>query len=105
MSCSELGPGTTATSSQPSSPQLSSICLVACTSSGTVAYSHLGMHRTLRFPGNPGSLGSLADPLSVGVGDLRYLGYAFHRRDLRFVQVWHQDRRDGRLSFGDLGVA
>src|SRR5258705_6121486 len=30
----------TATSSQPSSPQLSRICLVACTSKGTVAYSH-----------------------------------------------------------------
>src|SRR6266566_9560178 len=30
----------TATSSQPSSPQLSRICLVACTSNGTVAYSH-----------------------------------------------------------------
>src|SRR5262249_57359480 len=40
-SCSGLGPGTTATSSQPSSPQLSRICLVACTSRGTVAYSHL----------------------------------------------------------------
>ena len=31
------------TSSQPSPPQLSRICLVACTSSGTVAYSHLVM--------------------------------------------------------------
>src|SRR4029077_9394211 len=40
-SCSELGPGITATSSQPSSPQLSRICLVACTSRGTVTYSHL----------------------------------------------------------------
>src|SRR5712691_4368573 len=33
----------TATSSQPSSPQLSRICLVACTSSGTVEYSHFCM--------------------------------------------------------------
>src|SRR5215470_20188667 len=40
-SCSGLGPGITATSSQPSSPQLSRICLVACTSRGTVTYSHL----------------------------------------------------------------
>src|SRR5215469_5518680 len=42
----------TATSSQPSSPQPSRICLVACTSSGTVAYSHLDIaepySRTLR---------------------------------------------------------
>src|SRR5690606_25479208 len=42
-SCSGLGPGITATSSQPSSPQLSRICLVAWTSSGTVAYSHFCM--------------------------------------------------------------
>src|SRR5690606_25938859 len=46
-SCSGLGPGITATSSQPSSPQLSSICLVAWTSSGTVAYSHFCMASTL----------------------------------------------------------
>src|ERR1700689_2092368 len=44
-SCSEFGPGMTATSSQPSSPQLSRICLVACTSNGTVEYSHFGMDR------------------------------------------------------------
>ena len=34
------GPVTTCTSSQPSSPHWSRICLVACTISGTVAYSH-----------------------------------------------------------------
>src|SRR2546430_9209112 len=33
-----FGPGTTWTSSQPSSPQVSRICFVAWTSSGTVAY-------------------------------------------------------------------
>src|SRR3954464_10064249 len=37
---SGVGPGTTWTSSQPSSPQVSRICLVAWTSSGTVAYSN-----------------------------------------------------------------
>src|SRR5271170_6852105 len=47
MSCSAFGPGTTVTSSQPSSPLLSRICLVACTSSGTVTYSHLVMALTL----------------------------------------------------------
>src|ERR1700758_1909472 len=52
MSCSPVGPGTTATSSQPSSPLLSRICLVACTSSGTVWYSHLVMALTLA-PGSP----------------------------------------------------
>ena len=41
------GPGTTATSSQPSSPQLSRICFVAWTSSGTVTYSHFCMPRTI----------------------------------------------------------
>src|ERR1700731_613310 len=38
----------TATSSHPSSPQLSRICLVACTSSGTVAYSHFAMTERYR---------------------------------------------------------
>src|SRR6187402_815183 len=36
-------PGTTCTSSQPSWPKLSRICLVACTSTGAVMYSHLVM--------------------------------------------------------------
>src|SRR3954454_3258690 len=40
-------PGTTWTSSQPSAPKLSRICLVACTSSGAVMYSHLSMAPTL----------------------------------------------------------
>ena len=40
-------PGTTCTSSQPSSPKLSRICLVACTSTGAVMYSHLVMPATL----------------------------------------------------------
>src|SRR3954453_5323881 len=40
-------PGTTCTSSQPSSPMLSRICLVACTSSGTVMYSHFVIAATL----------------------------------------------------------
>src|SRR5215469_5600101 len=61
MSCSGFGPGTTATSSQPSSPQLSRICLVACTSSGTVAYSHLAIARTLVHP--PGRLSVSAGPV------------------------------------------
>src|SRR5260370_21231546 len=39
----------TATSSPPSSPQLSRICLVACTSNGTVAYSHFGMDRPYAY--------------------------------------------------------
>src|SRR2546430_16379843 len=42
-----FGPGTTWTSSQPSSPQVSRICFVAWTSSGTVAYSHFVMRPTL----------------------------------------------------------
>src|SRR5437879_1041400 len=37
----------TVTSSQPSSPHWSRICLVACVSSGTVAYSHFVMVRSL----------------------------------------------------------
>jgi len=40
---SGLRPGITCTSSHPSCPQLSRICLVACTNSGTVTYSHLVM--------------------------------------------------------------
>src|SRR5688572_6284518 len=40
-------PGTTCTSSQPSSPQLSRICLVAWTSTGTVTYSHFVMAATV----------------------------------------------------------
>src|SRR6202000_1336868 len=51
MSCSPVGPGTTATSSQPRSPLLSRICLVACTSSGTVWYSHLVIALTLALGG------------------------------------------------------
>src|SRR5882757_10690362 len=39
--CSPVGPGSTATSSQPSAPHWSRICLVAWVSSGTVAYSHV----------------------------------------------------------------
>ena len=41
-------PGTTCTSSQPSWPKLSRICLVACTSTGAVMYSHLRHAATLR---------------------------------------------------------
>src|SRR5690606_23654983 len=40
---SGLGPGTTWTSSQPSSPKLSRICLVLWISSGAVRYSHFVM--------------------------------------------------------------
>src|SRR3954452_21391992 len=40
-------PGTTWTSSQPSAPKLSRICLVACASTGAVMYSHLSMAPTL----------------------------------------------------------
>ena len=36
-------PGTIWTSSQPSEPKLSRICLVECTSTGAVMYSHLVM--------------------------------------------------------------
>src|SRR5699024_7106152 len=42
------GPGTTCTSSQPSSPHWSRICLVAWTISGTVAYSQRVMAPILR---------------------------------------------------------
>src|SRR6266404_102509 len=47
----------TATSSHPSSPQLSRICLVACTSNGTVEYSHFGMDRpyALSLPARSGA--------------------------------------------------
>ena len=38
---SALGPGTTCTSSQPSSPHVSRICLVAWVSNGMVAYSQV----------------------------------------------------------------
>ena len=51
---SGLGPGITETSSQPSSPQLSRICLVAWTSSGTVAYYHICMPAQYRPAVRPG---------------------------------------------------
>src|SRR5690348_7030709 len=47
-------PGTTCTSSQPSSPKLSRICLVACTRSGAVMYSHFVMLATLVGGRDPG---------------------------------------------------
>src|SRR5262249_47218990 len=53
--CSRVGPGRTDTSSQPSAPHWSRICLVACVSSGTVTYSHaVGwlMTRAYRSPMN-----------------------------------------------------
>src|SRR6185437_12431228 len=39
--CSPVGPGSTETSSQPSAPHWSRICLVAWVNSGTVAYSQV----------------------------------------------------------------
>src|SRR5699024_7945376 len=47
------GAGTTETSSQPSWPQLSRICLVACESSATVWYSHLVIRLPHQFSGRP----------------------------------------------------
>src|SRR5581483_3419983 len=84
----------TVTSSHPSSPQLSRICLVACTSSGTVAYSHFGMNRTLRLLGHLDGLGSLGRQPGT---NLRY------RRLVELRDVRVADRR--RLGLGDLGVA
>src|SRR5215469_13463463 len=81
MSCSVFGPGTTATSSHPSSPQLSRICLVACTSSGTVTYSHFCMGETLAV-GDRDLLANLARRelgragRELGYGDLAELGRA-----------------------------
>src|SRR5579863_10406461 len=107
MSCSPVGPGTTATSSQPSSPALSRICLVACTSSGKVAYSHLVMALTLALGGIhlfARQAFALADTLPGGeprrvdgsgsfhlgdLGDLGHLGHLGHgrRAELRRARV------------------
>src|SRR3954466_9059123 len=54
--------GTTWTSSQPSSHQLSRICFVACTRTGTVTYSHLVMRATLA-PGSPPAHRRVRDPV------------------------------------------
>src|ERR1700759_2391036 len=119
MSCSPVGPGTTATSSQPSSPLLSRICLVACTSSGTVWYSHLVMALTLA-PGSPhpfdrhAFLGrqafAFADAITGGelrravgsggfppghFGYLRYLGHLGHGRRAKLRRPRVRDRRLG----------
>ncbi len=74
------GPGTTATSSQPSSPQLSRICLVAWTSSGTVTYSHFCMGETVAVrlgatastptaSATPATLGAAPHEVAVGGED------------------------------------
>src|SRR5271165_5436789 len=109
MSCSPVGPGTTATSSQPSSPLLSRICLVAWTSSGTVTYSHLVMALTLA----PGRLHlfarqafALADTLpggelrrAIGSGSfhLGHFGYLGHLRHGRRAELRRARVRDRRL--------
>src|SRR3954452_24306368 len=46
-------PGTTCTSYHPFSPKLSRICLVACTSTGAVRYSHFVMLATLVLARDP----------------------------------------------------
>src|SRR5881398_525798 len=85
----------TATSSQPSSPQLSRICFVACTSSGTVAYSHFFIRGTLASVGRPAPQATRA----VRRRDARLVlrgraVQARHRRDL----VGRRDR--GGLARG-----
>ena len=44
---SAFGPGTTWTNSHPSWPHVSKICFVAWINSGTVAYSHFVMSRSV----------------------------------------------------------
>src|SRR5580700_5926518 len=120
MSCSPVGPGTTATSSQPSSPLLSRICLVAWTSSGTVTYSHLVMALTLALGGIhlfAWQAFALADALPGGelrravgsggfhLGHFGYLGYLRHRRHGRRAELRRARVRDRRLGGGHLGVA
>src|ERR1700751_358371 len=128
MSCSPVGPGTTATSSQPSSPLLSRICLVACTSSGTVWYSHLVMALTLA-PGSPHPFArhaflarqafalaglawqafAFADPVTggelgcaVGSGSFHpgHFGYFGHLRHSRRPELRRTRVRDRRLGRG-----
>src|SRR6516164_9690100 len=126
MSCSLFGPGTTATSSHPSSPQLSRICLVACTSSGTVTYFHLVMALTLA-PGRPHAFARHAFPArqafalggfarqafgfadaitggelecAVGLGR----GHLGHRRYLRLAERGGRGVRDRRLGLRHLLV-
>src|SRR5215213_8197152 len=55
------------TSSQPSSPHWSRICLVACTIRGTVAYSYLGM-------GMGASIAATASCRNAGPGTARHDG-------------------------------
>src|SRR5580704_8954206 len=120
MSCSPVVPGTTATSSQPSSPLLARICLVAWTISGTLTYSHLVMALTLALGGIhlfARQAFALADTLpggelrrAAGSGSLhlrhlrhlRHLGHLGHgrRAELRRARV-----RDRRLGGGHLCVA
>src|SRR5262249_17310390 len=59
--CSPLGFGSTVTSSQPSSPHWSRICLVAWIRSGTVAYSHFVMRPSVTTTARPDPTGS-GDP-------------------------------------------
>src|SRR5699024_3326593 len=62
------------TSSQPSSPHWSRICLVACTMSGTVAYSQLAMPRLYRaVNGNDTAPVDRHLVGSVGVGGVTWL--------------------------------
>src|SRR5215468_5547878 len=96
MSCSVFGPGTTATSSHPSSPQLSRICLVACTSSGTVTYSHFCMGETLA-PGRADLLANLAGRELSGAG--RELGH------FGLAKLGRAGVRDRRLGLGHFLVA
>src|SRR6201999_4679828 len=66
--CSPVGPGSTDTSSQPSAPHWSRICLVACVSSGTVTYSHaVGWLMPRAYRSGMNGSGLPKHPVAVGL--------------------------------------
>ena len=76
------GIGSTCTSSQPSSPHWSRICLVACTINGTVAYSYFVMPVTLA-PRRPTSYRGAAEPRRPRASSVRSRAARRPHRGLR----------------------
>src|SRR3954454_14555481 len=61
-------PGAICTSSHPSDPKLSKICLAACVRIGAVRYSHFVMPGTLLGAGRTRSVDEGAELVALGVG-------------------------------------